>query len=292
MLTTSSFAPALLVLWAAFAPLSPSAGLFGISPSHKIPSMTPYHDLDINQTISFTKRPGATLIGGPVRAMVVTAYTDRPDLWTQQRYLAAMRLAQWYLARCRVHLPIMPLKVLPRGTLTQQKLVKWKISRPLCRTSDRFETFLFFTDQVQYEWGKPPKRVRLLGVSAKVWVKGKSNKWHERSAVWTRLSPVYTTLAHEIGHRLGLKHTRRPYHLMLNGAGVRSSAEILFTSLLGYFAPRRFLFSRRQCGIMQSVLFREQKRRLQEQKARQTQTPKPILRLRPIQPLSKPPTKG
>lgn len=235
-------------------------------PKERIPSLTPYSDVDLPGTLAFTREAGRPWVSLPKKRLIVTAYTDRTDLWTKLRYQAAMKMARWYLGRCQIDLPLTPLRVLPRGTFTKKGLVQWRVFRRIRRTDDDFETMLLFTDSVTYFWGKPPQKVKLLGLSAKIWSREGTNKWRQHFAVWTRLSPVYTTLVHEIGHRLGLVHTKRPYRLMLNGAGVRSSFETLMTSLVGFFSPKLFLFTKKECQVMHRTLAREAKVRANRKK--------------------------
>ncbi len=239
------------------------ADWFGGSWGPTTPSLSPYSDWDIKETLHFTKKPGTPWIQKPVKRVLVTAYTDRPTIWTTLRYRSVMRLAQWYLARCRIRIDIPKLRVLPHKTLTHKRLVRWKVPRPLIVSKDPAETLLLFTHDVQYYWGRGSqrRRYRLLGVSSTVWVEVKRNHWLKRHAVWTRLSPVYTTLAHELGHRLGLPHVSEPYRLMVTGSGVRGSLTMLWTSFLGYMAPQRFRFTPQECLTMHKTLHKQRKRR-------------------------------
>ena len=236
--------------------LDVEAEWFGGSWGARTPSLSPYSDWDLKKTIQFTKKPGIPWIQKPLKILKVTAYTDRPRMWTQLRYRSAMKLAKWYLARCRIFMKIPKLRILPPETLTHKRLVRWKIHKALTVSNDPGETMLFFTQDVQYYWGRGKKRrkYRLLGVSASVWLERKKNRWIKRHAVWTRLSPVYTTLVHELGHRLGLPHVAKPYRLMVTGSGVRSSPKMLWTSFLGYMAPKRFRFTPKECSTMHRKL--------------------------------------
>lgn len=239
-----------------------SAGLLGLHPEQHIPSWTPFSSVDIEHTLSFTRFAGRPWIHRPMQRFQVVVYTDRPHIWTQKKYKGVMRLSRWYFRRCRMDFSIPKLHVVPPNTLTRKGFVQWKIPRhvkPIQNT-----TFLFLTDRVDYMWGRPKskrrKKIKLLGVSARVWLRRKSSHWKAYPAVWMRMSPVFSTLAHEIGHRWGLKHSKRPYRLMLNGAGVRSSLHTLGTSLLGFLAPQRLRFSVKECKTMYAMLHREKKR--------------------------------
>ena len=79
--------------------LDVEAEWFGDSWGARTPSLSPYSDWDLKKTIQFTKKPGTLWIQKPAKTLKVTAYTDRPKMWTSLRYRSAMKLAQWYLAR-------------------------------------------------------------------------------------------------------------------------------------------------------------------------------------------------
>ncbi len=246
----------------AWSGLDVEANWWGESWGETTPSLSPYSDWDLRSTLRFTRKPGKPWVNLPEQTLVVTAYTDRPLLWKPVRYWAAMKLAQWYLARCRIRMEIAPLRRLKPGLLTKKALVQWVLPRNLSQTKKRSETFLFFTRHVQYYWGLRLQRqlYRLLGVSSKVRMVLGSRKWITRNAVWVRLSPVYTTLVHELGHRLGLPHVVGAYRLMVTGSGVRSSATMLWTSLLGYLDPVRFRFTPQECHVMHQTLNNERKK--------------------------------
>jgi hypothetical protein len=121
------------------------------------------------------------------------------------------------------------------------------------------QTLVLLTRELSMLWGNPPRPYTLLGYSSTVRIVEKSAdgkvKSVERSAVWVRYSSlIWTTFAHELGHRLGLPHIRKPYNLMLTGEGVRSSPELLHTSLRGYYKPQRFRFTVAQCKTMRAKL--------------------------------------
>ena len=241
--------------------LDANANWWGEDWGSKTPSLSPYSDWDLRETLRFTRKPGKPWVDLPPKTLIVTAYTDRPLMWKPVRYWAAMKLAQWYLARCRIHMEIPALRRLKPGLLTRKQVVQWVLRRNLAQTKDRNETFLFFTRYVQYYWGKGQQRrlYRLLGVSHQVHLIAGRRKM-TRKAVWVRLSPVYTTLVHELGHRLGLPHVVGTYRLMVTGSGVRSSAKMLFTSLLGYLDPERFRFTPAECRTMHKTLEAGRKR--------------------------------
>lgn len=265
----------LAMVWSLMGPglawsgLDQEANWWGESWGPTTPSLSPYSDLDLPETLAFTRTPGTPWIDVPVRPLTVTVYTDRPALWTPLRYKSVMRLARWYLARCRIRLRVPRLRTLPRGTLTRNHRVRWKIPRKLTVTRAPDETLIFLTRSVAYDWGRGAKRrrVRLLGVSASVVLRRSRGQWLRRKAVWVRASPVFTTLVHELGHRLGLKHVAAPYRLMVTGSGVRSSLRMLWTSMLGYFAPVRFGFAPAECHTMHRTLRQErQRKRVQKKK--------------------------
>lgn len=226
------------------------------------PSLSPYSDLDLPETLDFTNAPGIPWSNTTPQSLTVTVYTDQPRLWKEIRYQSVMRLARWYLARCQIQMNIPKIRRLPPGILTSQDgLVQWQIPLDLTVTREHRETLIFLTRHVDYIWGAGTsrQRYRLLGVSSTVRLQNRPGRWIQRPAVWVRASPVFTTLVHELGHRLGLPHIVSPYRLMLTGSGVRSSLPMLWTSLLGYMDPQRFVFSSQECQTMHKTLRRERK---------------------------------
>jgi len=236
-----------------------SRTFFGLHPSERVPSITLYSQADLPKTMAFTDRPGVPWVRYPMRTLYVTAYTDAPKLWTKVRYESAMKLARWYLMRCRIHMKIPKLRVLKRGTLLKKRHLRFRIPQRLIRTKRPDETFLFFTKYAYVTFPKRKRPTSLLGLSHYALVYDQNDRWRKRRAVWVRYSLIYTTTAHEIGHRLGLKHVRWPYNIMLTGSGVRSSARILSSSISGFFDVKRFQFTPGQCTKMHRVLIKEQK---------------------------------
>lgn len=219
------------------------------------PSLSPYTRWDLAHTFAFADKPGRPWVQLPWRSLRLSPYTDAPKLWTPLHIKQTVRLTRWYLARCRIRLVLAPLRSLPAGSLKRPDgQVRLRLARPLLRSRDPYETLIFFTRQVHYAFDPRRPPYRLLGLSALIQTRDRRGAWHKRRAVWTRLSPVYTTLVHEIGHRLGLRHKVRPYDLMLTGYGVRSSFWHLWTSALGFFDPQRFRFFPSQCRTMHRFL--------------------------------------
>jgi hypothetical protein len=235
---------------------------WGQSWGETTPSLTPYSDFDVEGTLEFTKRAGKPWLNAPRQYLRVTAYTDDPRSWTELRYRSVMRLTRWYLSRCQIEISIPPLRKLPVGTLTKDGLVRWRVSLPLTQSQDPGETLLLFTRKVEYIWSdkKGKRKYSLLGLSHHIWLQDRAGKWYRRAGAWVRPSPVFTTMVHELGHRLGLPHIEDIYSLMLTGSGVRSSPRLLWTSLLGYFDPARFRFSAAECQKMHDTLRLERKK--------------------------------
>ena len=227
----------------------------------EIPSLSPVSDLDLEESIRFTRRPGRPWIKAPWKRLVVTAYTDAPDVWTRQRFRLTMRLTRWYLARCRIQLPHIRLRKLPAGTfLKKGGVVKHRVPKKLLLTQRKDETLLLFTRHVFFRFRGTKKPTKLLGLSSRVRSQDQAGRWRWRQAVWVRNSPIYTTLVHELGHRMGLPHSGALFDLMLTGSIVRSSLPILWTSMIGFFDMKQFRFSTRQCRRMHAILARDQQK--------------------------------
>ena len=231
-----------------------------------VPSLTPASDWDLKESLAFTRQAGEAFVDFPWRTLNITSYTDSKKDWTALRYKYALRLARWNFARCHIRLSATKLHILSSYTLSQKNgLVISKIPLKLSRTTDRYETFLLLTKQVRYHFGvgrgssKKRKATKLLGLSSLVYSKNSGGKWQSHYAVWVRWSPILTTLTHELGYRLGLRHTKRAYDLMLTGSIVRSSGALLWTSMKGFFDTKLFHFDARQCAIMHRVLRKEQR---------------------------------
>ncbi len=240
-------------------------GILGVEDGVQVPSLTPFSDWDLEYSFTFTEHLQKPIIRGKWRTLQITAYTDAPQIWTPLRFKYALRLARWNLSQCKIRLSPTKLYQLPPRSLSDERgIVREKIKRVLIRGKGRHETLLFLTKAVNYRFrknggGRYPLS-RLLGLSSMVRSKNLQGKWQWNYAVWVRWSPILTTLVHELGHRLGLPHTRRPYDLMLTGYYVRSSPQLLLSSIKGFFDARLFHFDKKQCLKMSRLLKEEEER--------------------------------
>lgn len=231
----------------------------GRETSEGMASISPYSPWDRAATLAFTRGrpPSALEEPEPWLSFPLWIYTDAPDLWTPSEINLVLAMTRWYFGACKIGLDLQGIAILPLDRLIQREPLVFSLPLRLSRMPRKDETLAFLTRRVHYRWGK--QVFRLLGLSVTMRLLDRKGQAVDRPVVWTRASPIYTTLAHEIGHRLGLPHTTLPRNLMLNGPGVVASARNLWTSIGGFFSPRDFGFTATQCLTMRQTLQNEQR---------------------------------
>lgn len=253
-----------MLLWSFWGPGMPVwlvHGVEGRGQPIKLQTLTPYSDGEYRKTLVFTETPARSVVEGRWLEARVWAFTDAPRLWTKVGYGPIFRLSRWYFERCKIRLVDGGFSVVRGERLTEKGRLLFALPRFRAPKMGVSDTLIFLTGDLSIAWGMPVRNYRLLGYSSRVLSDGAQGR-RLRAAVWVRSSMIWTTMAHELGHRWGLLHIVRPYNLMLTGDGVRRSAQMLGTSLRGYFEPSRFRFTRAQCATMRSRLEAEQKRHL------------------------------
>ncbi len=251
----------MLLWWSFWGPGMPVwlvHGVEGRGQPIKLQTLTPYSDGEYRKTLAFTETPARSVVEGGWLEARVWAYTDDSGLWTKARYQSIFRLSRWYFERCKIRLVDGEFSVVQGERLTEKGRLLFALPRFRAPKMGASDTLIFLTRQLSIPWGMPARSYPLLGYSSQVLSDGAQGR-KLRAAVWVRSSMIWTTMAHELGHRWGLLHIVRPYNLMLTGDGVRRSAQMLGTSLRGYFEPSRFRFTRAQCATMRGRLKAEQK---------------------------------
>ncbi len=238
----------------------------------RIPSLTPYSALDIDETLGLPER--LPLLKRKFLTLKIISVSDYPEYWRGRSYRDIIKLASYYLRDCRIKLKATPLYYFARGGFHRKGgLIKrrfsWLFFRRLGKKREQLldSTLVFFTDKVAYRYrvkGKFEVR-RFLGLSSQIWIIRGEERFL-RPAIWLRPSLVYTVLVHELGHRLGLPHIPRPYSLMLTGPLIRRSFPLALSALWGFFDPELLYFSENECKIMYKKLFFEIKKMVQPRK--------------------------
>lgn len=235
-------------------------GVEGRGQAIKIQTLTPYSDGEYRKTLAFSETQARPRVEGPWLEARLRAFTDAPKVWTAARYQPIFRLARWYFEHCKIRLVDGGFSVVRGEDLTKRGQLLFALPRFRAPKMEASDTLVFLTRDLHIPWGQPARNYPLLGYSSSVLSDGVEGQ-QRRPAVWVRSSMIWTTLAHELGHRWGLLHIVRPYNLMLTGDGVRRSAQMLGTSLRGYFEPMRFGFVRSQCATMRARLSLEVKKK-------------------------------
>jgi hypothetical protein len=196
-----------------------------------VPSLTPFSDGDRVSALGFARRRPLPIVGGDRVAFPVSPYTDSPDVWTPARARDVLVLTRWYLAHCGIELRWGRLRSLPPDLP--------KRSPALLRSNDPRETVVVLRSRETMPRG--------LGLATTL----RDGRRRYVEVVW---SPIMTTLAHELGHIGSLSHTPQRWNLMLNPRYVLSGAELLLSSVRGFFEPWRFGFAPAQCRRMRLEL--------------------------------------
>ncbi|MCB9640676.1 MAG: hypothetical protein H6727_17405 [Myxococcales bacterium] len=240
-------------MWGPGMPIWLIHGVEGRGAEIKVQTLTPYSPWQYRKTLSFLENPPRAVAKGEWLEARLWAYTDEPKLWTSERYQPLFEMARWYFSRCKIRLVDEGFRVHAGEALTAKGRLRFSMPRFRAPRVGALDTMIFLTRDLFIRWGSPTRNYRLLGYSGKVFSDGEDGLRKQRAAVWVRHSMIWTTLAHELGHRWGLQHIRLPFNLMLTGDGVRSSPKLLGTSIRGYLEPSRFRFTKKQCERMRST---------------------------------------
>ena len=242
----------LLALFLAALFLAPTAHARDPHLPRDIPSLTLYSRWDQAKTLSYMarhpRRPWKS--SWRWKTLKLRLYTSSPRDWKQAHVHLVQRLSDWYFAPCRIRFRWTDPKPVSKRLLHRDGKLRYHMARKHLPDWKPGETLLFLTRRLRTPMRDLKGTVSLLGLNFRVLLKKKGRVRFRVPTVWVRSSLMFTTMPHELGHRLGLKHIRKKHNLMLTGSGVRSSFGVLWSSVTGYFDPVQFHFSRRQCRKM------------------------------------------